>query len=318
VTGVIQASGGMAQMSGMKGMGPAPAIDLHTILTDWQTGPFPVGVAAALVAIAAWYLWRVHRLRQRGRRWSWWRTVSFFLGLATVEAALGSSVASLADYTFTAHVIQHLLLMVLAPPLAALGAPMTLLLQTSRRPTKRRVLWVLHSRAFAVFSHPVPVFFYYYLSMYAFFLSGAIGYAMAHMWLMDLINLGFLAGATLFWWPMVGLDPIPGGGMSPGLKIINLLIGIPVESFLGVALLEKTTPVAAMYSLATTHTGGGVLWAGTEIANVGAVLPVYFQWVRSDARNAKRIDARLDAGLPAVAPVEGVGMAATLKSLRRG
>jgi putative membrane protein len=235
-----------------------------------------------------------------------------------VEIALGSSVASIANFSFTSHVIQHLLLMIMAPPLAALGAPMTLLLQTSARPNKRRVLRALHSRAFAVVRHPVPVFFYYYLSMYAFFLSGAIGFAMDHMWLMDLINLGFLAGATLFWWPMVGLDPIPGGGMNPGLKIINLLIGIPVESFLGIALLEKSTPVAAMYSLASTHNGGGVLWAGSEIANIGGLLPIYLQWVRADARSARRIDARLDAGLPAQPEVQGVGMAATLKSLRRG
>jgi putative membrane protein len=305
-------------MPSMSDMGAAAPITLHTILTDWQTGPFPIGVAVVLVAIAVWYLVRVRRLQRRGRHWSAGRTASFLAGLVTVEIALGSSVASIANFSFTSHVIQHLLLMVLAPPLAALGAPMTLLLQTSARPTKRRVLRGLHSRAFAVVSHPVPVFFYYYLSMYAFFLSGAIGFAMAHMWLMDLINLGFLGGATLFWWPMVGLDPIPGGGMNPGMKIINLLIGIPVESFLGIALLEKTTPVAAMYSLASTHNGGGVLWAGSELATLGGLMPIYLQWVRSDARAARHIDARLDAGLPAHAKVEGVGMAATLKSLRRG
>ena len=296
----------------------APPIDLHTVVTDWQTGPFPLGVAVVLAAVAGWYLWRVRRLARRGRAWSRWRTAAFLAGLASVEVALGSSVASLSNFTFTAHIVQHLLLMIVAPPLAALGAPMTLLLQTSGRPTKRRVLRALHSRPFGVVSHPLPVFFLYYLSMYAFFLSGALGFAMDRMWLMDLINLGFLGGATLFWWPMVGLDPIPGGGISPGLKIINLLIGIPIESFLGISLLEKSAPVAAMYSLATTHFGGGVLWAGSEVANIGGLLPIYLQWVRADARAARRIDARLDAGQPAAPAVEGVGMAATLKSLRRG
>jgi putative membrane protein len=306
-------------MTTMPGMGAtSPPINLHTVLTDWQTGLFPMVVAVVLVAMAVWYLQRVRRLERRGRPWSVGRTASFLTGLLTVEIALGSSVASLADFSFTAHVIQHLLLMIVAPPLAALGAPMTLLLQTSGRPTKRRALWVLHSRGFEVVRHPVPVFFFYYLSMYAFFLSGAIGFAMEHMWLMDLINLGFLAGATLFWWPMVGLDPIPGGGMSPGLKIMNLLIGIPVETFLGIALLELSTPVAPMYSLASTHNGGAVLWIGSELANVIALLPIFLQWVRTDARTARRIDARLDAGLPAQPEVAGVGMAATLKSLRRG
>jgi putative membrane protein len=314
---------GMAPMKGMQGMGgmrmgASPPIDLHTIITDWQGGLFAVGVAVALIAIAAWYLLAVRRLEARGRHWSPWRTTSFLVALVTVGFALDGSVATLANFSFTAHVIQHLLLMVVAPPLAALGAPMTLLLQTSRRRTKRGALRALRSRPFRVVSSPVPVFFLYYLSMYAFFLSGAIGYAMTHMWLMDLINLGFLAGATLFWWPMVGIDPSPGAEMGHGMKIINLLIGIPIESFLGIALMTMTTPVAPMYSLASTHTGGAVLWAATDLASLIGIIPIYLGWVRADARAARRIDARLDAGLPATPATEGVGMAATLRSLRRG
>jgi putative membrane protein len=304
----------------MHGMaaGREPAVTISNLVTHWQGGVFAFCVAAAVVGAAAWYLRAAAGLRARGRRWPWWRTVSFLAGLLCVELALGSAVAVYAGYTFTSHIFQHLLLMVAAPPLGALGAPMTLLLQTSGRSTKRRVLAVLHSRAFAVISHPVPVFFFYYLSMYAFFLTAALGYAMDHMWLMDLINLGFLAGATLFWWPMVGIDPVPRGRMNGGFKIINLLIGVPVESFLGIALLSKRAPVAPMYSLVTTHVGGGVLWAATEIVTIFAVGPVFFEWMRSDARLAKRIDARIDAGEDVSTPApSGVGMAATFRSLRR-
>jgi hypothetical protein len=48
--------------SAMPAMGATPPINLHTILTDWQTGPFPIGVAAALIAMAVWYLQRVRRV----------------------------------------------------------------------------------------------------------------------------------------------------------------------------------------------------------------------------------------------------------------
>jgi cytochrome c oxidase assembly factor CtaG len=138
------------------------------------------------------------------------------------------------------------------------------------------------------------------------------------MWLMDLINLGFLLGATLFWWPMVGADPIPHWNMSPGLKLLNLFIGIPIEAFLGVALLLKTTSVAPMYTLTTTHMGGGVLWVATELATVAALVPLYAQWAKHDARAARRIDARLASGQPVAPPVfEGHGLFATLKALRR-
>jgi len=306
-----------AGMSGMR-MGSAPPIDAHTILTDWQMSIFPIGVAVVLVVLAAWYLAAVLRLEGRGRHWSRWRIASFLGGLLAVELALGSSVAVLAGYTFTAHIAQHLLLMVIAPPLGALGAPMTLALQTSGRSTKTRLLKVLNSRPFQIISNPIPVFFMYYLSMYAFFLTGALGFAMTHMWVMDLVNLGFLGGATLFWWPMVGIDPIPHWNMNPGLKLLNLLIGVPVESFLGVALLMKSAPAAPMYTLVTTHMGGGVLWVATEVATVAALIPMYAQWTREDARSARRIDARLAAGHGMEPPVfEGHGLFSTLKALRR-
>lgn len=313
------------------GMGPAPLVasmgasrmvavpvDLHTMLTDWPTGVFALGAGVASVLAVGLYARAVRRLGARGRRWSRGRTVAFVVGIATVEIALGSPEASLTASSFPAHVIQHLLLMIIAPPLLALGAPMTLVLQTVRRPLKRRVLSVLHSRVFAVASHPLPVFFAYYLSMYAFFLTGALGYAMGRPWLMDSVNLGFLGGATLFWWPMVGLDPIPRWSMSPGFKLLNLMIGIPVESFLGIALLSTVRPVAPMYTLTGSHTGGAVLWAASEIATIVALAPVFVQWTRADARAARRLDARLDAGLDITTPpAADQGLAANLRSLRR-
>lgn len=303
----------------MAGMGAQPPIDAHTLLTAWATTPFPFGVAAVCILVMGWYLIGVRSLARRGRRWPVNRTICFGLGLLMVELALGSSVATMAAFTFTAHITQHLLLMVVAPPLLALGAPMTLLLQCSSRRAKTWLLHGLHSRLFDAISHPITVFFLYYLSMYAFFLSPALQYAMDHMWLMDLINLGFLGGATLFWWPMVGLDPIVRHMLSPSLKLINLLIGVPVESFLGIALLMDSTTVANMYTLGTTHAGGGLLWAGSEFATAIALVPMLVQWSRADERAARRIDARADAGQDITPPpiVNEHGMAATLKAMRR-
>ena len=135
----------------------------------------------------------------------------------------------------------------------------------------------------------------YYGVMLAFFLTPAIGFAMSHMWVMDLINLGFLFGATLFWWPMIGLDPIPRWGASYPLRMVNLLIGVPLESFLAIALLSSHQTIAPMYTLSSTHTGAGVLWVLTELLTVIAIIPIYFQWMASEDRMTAREDARLDA-----------------------
>jgi putative copper resistance protein D len=140
---------------------------------------------------------------------------------------------------------------------------------------------------------------------------------MDHMWLMDVINLGFLFGATLFWWPMVGIDPIPNGRMNPGFKLINLLVGVPVESFLGIAILYGTSPLASMYTLSSSHTGGGVLWAATEVATIIAIIPIFVEWSRADERAGRRLDAQLDAGHTPTGSLAGQGMAATFRSLRR-
>jgi putative membrane protein len=107
------------------------------------------------------------------------------------------SLHGIAGSYFQAHVVQHLLLMVLGPVLLALGTPSTLLLQSSGRPSKIRWLRVLRSGPFAVLTHPILVWFLYFGLMLVFFLSSLINFSMEHMALMDVINLTFLLGGCL-------------------------------------------------------------------------------------------------------------------------
>ncbi len=267
----------------------------HVLLTDWNASAFPLFAAVVIAAVALWYLRADWVLAGKGRRWSGMRTAAFMAGLVIVEVALGSPISTLTASYFQAHVLQHLLLMVIAPPLLALGAPSTLLLQTAGRTTKSWWLKILHSRPFTLVSHPVSVWFLYFGLMYVFFLTPFIGFAMAHMEVMDVVNLTFLFGATLYWWPVVGLDPIPRWKMGYGARMVTLALGVPVEAFLGIALLNDSKPAASIYTLSSTHAGGGLLWVLSELFTVGALVPIFFQWMRSEDRQAARDDARLDA-----------------------
>ncbi len=274
---------------------------VHNALTHWGFSAFPLAVAALLVLLAVWYLRADWRLAERGRRWRGARTASFLAGLVTVDLAFQSSIATYAGTYFQAHVLQHLLLMVVAPPLLALGAPSTLLLQTSGRTAKSRWLHFLRSFPFAVLTHPVTVFFLYFGLMFVFFLTGLIGVAMQHMALMDLVNVLFLLASTLYWWPLVGLDPILHWRMSHGQRLLVLLMSSGLEAFLGVAILNDSKPIAPMYSLASTHAGGALLWVSAELATVGAFVPIFLQWVRAEAREGARVDkrlGRLEPGMP--------------------
>lgn len=275
------------------------AFTTHNSVTRWEFTPFALAVLVGVLVAAGWYLRAQWELTLRGRPWSRKRTASFLVGLVAIDAALQSPVASYTMTYFQAHVIQHLLLMVVAPPLLAMGAPMTLALQTSGRATKVRILRVLNARPFQVLTHPLPVWFLYYFSMFAFFLTVALNVAMLHMWLMDLINLTFLFASTLFWWPIVGLDPIPHWQLSHGARMANLMIGIPVESFLALALLSTTRPAASMYTLGSTHSGAGILWVGAELFTFLALIPVFIQWMRLEERKGARYDAQLDAEMEA-------------------
>ncbi|HEY5110342.1 MAG TPA: cytochrome c oxidase assembly protein [Acidimicrobiales bacterium] len=268
---------------------------LHNVLTSWDTSPFALLTLVTCVVVGAWYLQAVWALSAKGRIWSRMRTVSFLVGLVMIDLALQSPVATFTMGYFEAHMVQHLLLMVTAPPLLALGAPMTLALQTSSRPVKVRMLGVLNSRVFKWWSHPVPTAAVYYFAMFAFFLTSGIDVAMQHMWVMDVVNIAFLVASLHFWWPIVGIDNIPHWPMSHGAKMVALLIGVPIESFLALALLTSTRPVASMYTVGSTHAGAGILWIGAEVFTFLALIPVFIQWLRFEGRRTARIDAELDA-----------------------
>jgi putative copper resistance protein D len=267
---------------------------LHNALTRWEWSAFPLVVLASVLAVGIWYLRAEWALAARGRRWQPQRTASFLCGLLSVDIALQSPVATFTGTYFQAHVIQHLFLMVVAPPLLALGAPSTLLLQTSSRQTKEHWLAVLRSKPFAVISHPFTAWCLYFGVMFAFFLTSAVNVAMNHMALMDLINVVFLFGATLYWWPMVGIDPIIHWKMNHGARMLNILIGSAIEAFLGIAILAQSHPIASMYTLASTHSGGALLWVSTEFVTLLAFVPIFIQWMHAE----DRIGARADKAAP--------------------
>ncbi len=265
----------------------------QTIFSDWQWSIFPATAAIVLLFITIWYLRSAWLVRLRGHHWSSWRTTAFLAGIFTVDIALQSGIVQSSMAHFGAHVLQHLLLMVVAPPLLALGAPSTLLLQSSARRVKTRWLAVLRSPSFAALSHPLVTFFLYFGTMAIFFLTPLINVAMHHESLMDLINISFLLGATLYWWPMIGIDPIVHWKMDYGARMLNILLGSAVEAFLGIAIIAESHPIASMYTVNDTHSGGALLWISTEFVTLGAFVPIYVQWFRSDQRAGDRSDLAL-------------------------
>ncbi len=125
---------------------PAAGADLPGVLLLWSFDPT---IVLPLALAAAGYLWAVrtvdaaHPNTPVPRR----RIVAWLAGLIVIEIALQSPIEAYDTTLFSDHMVQHVLLTIVAAPLLALGAPITLLLRFARPETRRRwILPVLHSR----------------------------------------------------------------------------------------------------------------------------------------------------------------------------
>src|SRR5450755_2254936 len=131
-----------------------PPFGWSEALGRWQWAPV---VTVIVVAAAALYLWGTLRVARRhpARPWPRWRTGIFLGGLLVIVLATESGVGSYDDVLFWDHMIQHLLLIMVAPALLIAGRPMTLLLHASRNPLHTWAKRVLRSKAASFLTWPV-------------------------------------------------------------------------------------------------------------------------------------------------------------------
>src|SRR5262245_36505134 len=131
---------------------------LAALLRSWTFDPWliaPLGVAAGLY-LRGW--WRLHC--QMSQRFGVWRLVSFQCGLGMLLLALASPLEALAAVLLQAHMAQHLVLMMLAPPLLVYGAPTLPLLRGLPHVVLKRGLgsllaWAVWRRLQRLLTHPV-------------------------------------------------------------------------------------------------------------------------------------------------------------------
>jgi putative copper resistance protein D len=252
----------------------------------------PAG-ACAIVLTLWWYLSAVKRLSIRGRRWAPSRLAFFVTGLGVMAVATQSGIATADTTSFSAHVIQHLLLGMLAPVLLALGAPVTLALQASSRSTSRRLLRVLHSRPVSILTHPVTTWSLFGGSMFVLYFSGLYADTIHNVAFHDLVHLEFVVVGCLFFWPVVGIDPTP-HRLPYGGRMLYVLVALPFHTILGVALITQQRLIAPGITLADQQAGAGILWSAGEALGLIAIMVVAYQWMAAEEREAIRLDRQLD------------------------
>jgi cytochrome c oxidase assembly factor CtaG len=279
-----------------------PAITFHRVITAWTFEPLPVVV---IVLLGAAYCLGARTLHRRGDRWSPWRTLSFCgAGLGTLLVATCSSLATYDDVLLSMHMVQHMLLSMVAPVFLALGAPVTLALRTLPRRLRSALLTVLHSRVAAVLSLPPLTLGLFIASPWFLYLSGWYEATLRSAVLHDLLHLHFVVVGCLFFWPLLGIDPVPGRVAYP-LRLLMILATLPFHAFLGVTIMDMNTLIAGDWyrslhrgwpppPLADQQLAGGLLWASGDAVGLIFFAVLFVQWVRASQAEAAREDRRLD------------------------
>ena len=283
---------------------PAGPPTASAFLTEWL--PSPLFLAAAVIAIFL-YAAGVVRLRRAGTAWSGLRFAAWCGGWAMIAFATSSGLAAYAPLSFSVHMVQHLVLMTVAPILLILAAPITLALRALRRSPEPGMRgprdWLrlaLQTKVVRFFAHPVVALVFMIVSLFSLYFTGlyelALRYHLAHL----LMVLHLLAAGYLFYWAVVAADPTPHRVPAP-VRLLVLFAGMAFHAFFGVALMMSGTPLIADWyaaldipwlgdPLADQRTAGAVAWSFGEIPSLVVAIAVVAQWLRSDEREAARMD----------------------------
>ncbi len=274
-----------------------PATLFTEVELDWWL-VIPLLVATGLYLAGVW------RLTLRGDHWPVGRSVAFLAGGVGVIAFAGmTGLGSYDDTMFSVHMVQHMLLAMVAPIFLALGAPITLALRTTPRAVRSAILALLHSRLAGVLTFPLVGWGLFVASPFALYFTGWYPATLSNDVLHELLHLHFVLVGSLFFWPMVGIDPIPGRQSYP-FRFLILLSTLPFHAILGLAIYTQTTVIAASHydalrlswldPAADQKVGGGLLWASGEIVGLIMLGVITAQWMKASEREAVREDRRLD------------------------
>jgi putative copper resistance protein D len=280
-----------------------------TLLTAWR---FDVIYGTLALVAAGLYIAGVVRLRRRGDDWPVGRLVAWLCGCLALLLATSSGIGRYAIAQFSVHMISHMLLGMVAPILLVLGGPITLTLRALKPAgpdgvpgLREAVVWMVHSRFTRFVTHPLVVLALFVGSFYALYFTSVFD-VMISSHLGHVVMIGhFLVVGYLYYWVIIGVDPSPRRLTFPS-KLALLLAAMPFHAFFGLALMNSHELIASNYFqglalpwitdlVADQRTGGAIAWGATELPLLIVLIALMAQWARSDDREAKRVDRRMDS-----------------------
>jgi cytochrome c oxidase assembly factor CtaG len=306
---------------------PTAPLTAHSAFTEWQFAPVVTAGVALLAALYVLGIWRVRR-RHPARPWPWIRSLAFFAGLAAIVLATESCIGAYDDVLFSVHMVQHLLLIMVAPPLLVAGRPLTLLLHASRNPLHRWAIALTRSRVVTALTCPPVAATLYAVTIVGTHLTGFMNLTLQHEHVHDAEHVLYLVVGYLYFLPLIGSEPIR-WKMSFPTKLLMLALSMPIDTFVGVVLIQANHELFPAYAttgrtwgpslVSDLHTGGAIMWVGGDAIMFVLVLCVSVAFLRDRRAQGTMGDWLEGARLQALHDTVGsLGVVAPARSNRRG
>lgn len=276
--------------------GVAEPLTVVSGLTSWRFEPVTVVLLAVAAGLYGWGMVRVRR-RHPERPWPALRATSYFGGLAVIAIALLSGLGVYQTTLFWVHMVQHLLLIMVAPALLVSGRPIILLLHASRGQAHRRVKRVLRSRVVAVLTSPLLTVPFYAAVVVGTHLTGFMNVVITNPWAQGGEHLLYVVSGYLYLLPAFGREPIRWRLSNPA-KILLIIVAMPIDTFTGIALMMTRQPPWREFvaqnrtwgpsPLEDVQLGGAIMWVGADAIMMIFIIAALSMWVSAPNRTRLR------------------------------
>lgn len=260
-----------------------PMLLLHPVAqVGWTNWTIHWSTVIGLLVLAALYLWRA---RHAAPAPSGAQRLMFFAGLITVFVSLNGPLHDLSDYyLFSAHMVQHLLLTLVVPPLFIAGLTGVML---------RPLLGVSALGAIVrILTRPIACFAIFNVTLMVWHLPPVYNSALAYHWVHILQHLMFMGAAVLMWWPILSPLPELPRLSYPGQMLYCFLLSIPM-SIVSVYIVYSQAVLYPAYASAPRVwgisplddqlIGGLIMWIPGGLFLFGVASVVFFRWAAAES-----------------------------------
>lgn len=269
--------------------------------TTWNLDPWLLGLLALVAGLYGLGLYRAWRSAGPGRAITYWRAAAFYLGMAALAASLISPLDALAEVMFSWHMLQHILLLLVAPPLLVYSAlPISGLWALpdlwSRRLARTWAGRPLLRRFWSALSNPFLVWSIYAVVLWVWHTPALYQAAIADEFVHVVEHGTFLGAALLFWWTL--FDAGRAGRLNPAAAVLYLFTTGLHAGWLGVLLSLSSQPWYPIYqsaadalsrpALQDQQLAGVIMWAPTAALYLLSSLGLLAFWLRLIERQAEQ------------------------------